>query len=250
MRFRCMNCHTQGTAANDKYVKQYGEKVAWVRRGGAAETMNFLLEGKLIDVKNPEESLLLKKPLNSVKHEGGLKFAVGDQAHKSFRQWIEDVAAIRDNKYQKAEDLPAKVKSPKAFGTELWLKIEKTPAAWGDKMLQVDVYARSADGRSWEKNPIASTDRIVFGKGSLWQHSLTLYAEPDSDRAKRWRAIQPALPRGSYLLKAYVDSDARLKQDWKSPISEKDFVGQAEITADWREGYGAMTVVEGRKFRK
>ena len=250
MRFRCMNCHTEGTAANDKYCKQDGDKVAWVRKAGAAETMNFLIDSKLIDTKDPEESLLLKKPLNTVKHEGGLKFAVGDQAHKSFRQWVEDVAAIRENAYKTAADLPATVKSPLAFGTELWLKVEKTPPAWADNLLQIDVYARAADGRSWEKKPIASTDRIVFGKGSLWQHTLTLYAEPGTDRAKKWTAIQPSLPRGSYLLKAYVDTDGRLKKDWKSPLGERDFVGQAEITADWRGGYGAMTVTEGKLFRK
>ncbi|WP_020471830.1 hypothetical protein [Zavarzinella formosa] len=250
MRFRCMNCHTEGTPANDKYRKQFGDRVAWVRKGGSGETMNFLLESKLIDVKTPENSLLIQKPLNAVKHEGGLKFAVGDQAHKSFRQWVEDVAAIKSNAYQKVADLPPVVKSPRAFGTELWLKVGNTPPAWGDKLLQVDVHARTADGKGWEKTPIASTDRIVFGKGSMWQHTLTLFAEPGSDLAKKWANGKPFLPRGTYLLKAYVDANGRLKKDWKSPLTDKDFVGQVEITADWREGYGAMTAADGRQFRK
>src|SRR5262249_58772057 len=94
-----------------------------------------------IDAKDPEKSLLLQKPLGAVKHEGGVKFAAGDQGYKGFRQWVEDVAAIKADRYAKASNLPRPVKGPLAFGCEAWLKIENTPDAWGDKLLQVNVHA-------------------------------------------------------------------------------------------------------------
>ena len=40
MRFRCMNCHTEGTPQNDKLRKDHGERVAWVKKAGAEATMD------------------------------------------------------------------------------------------------------------------------------------------------------------------------------------------------------------------
>src|SRR5262245_38189268 len=92
LRFRCMNCHTEGTPANDKHRKEYGERVSWVKKAGPKATMDYLIASKLIDAKDPEKSLLLQKPLGKVKHEGGIKFVLGDQGYKAFREWIDDVA--------------------------------------------------------------------------------------------------------------------------------------------------------------
>ena len=86
---------------------------------------------KLIDLANPEKSLLLTKPLGEVKHGGGIKFVVGDQGYKAMRAWIEDVAAIKAGKYAKAADLPAEGRRPQQFGTDIWLKLDKTPAGLG-----------------------------------------------------------------------------------------------------------------------
>ena len=48
-RFRCMNCHTEGTPQNDKLVKEHGKRVAWVKAAGAGPTMDAVLGSKLID---------------------------------------------------------------------------------------------------------------------------------------------------------------------------------------------------------
>src|SRR5205085_9762826 len=108
---------------------------------GPKATMDYLLASKLIDPADPEKSLLLQKPLGKVEHKGGIKFAVGDQGHKAFRQWVEDVAAMRAGKYKTAADLPVAEPGPLRFGTDAWLKIEPIPPAWGDKLVQVDVCA-------------------------------------------------------------------------------------------------------------
>jgi hypothetical protein len=83
----------------------------------------------------------------------------------------------------------------------------------------------------------------VFGKGKLWQHNLTLQAEKNSVRAKAWRTGTPTLPNGKYLVKIYLDRDAKLVNDWKAELGEMDYVGQQEFEAKWRVGYNAMTVV-------
>ena len=248
-RFRCMNCHTEGTPQNDKYRKEFGDRVAWAKKGGAGETMDFLIASKLIDPANPEKSLLLRKPLGE-KHEGGLKFVVGDDAYKGFRKWIEDVAAIRTDRYAAAKDLPAAERGPAKFGTDIWFKLDQTPPAWGDKFLQARVFAWDAKKQAWEDAPVAVTDRVVFGKGRVWQHNLTLLAARDSDRAKAWRSGKPTLPEGMYLVKVYMDRDGRLAKDWTAELGDADYAGQAEFRGRWREGYGAMTAVNAGTVKK
>jgi len=250
LRFRCMNCHTEGTPQNDKFRKEHGDRVAWVKKTGPKATMDYLLSSKLIDPADPEASLLLQKPLGKLEHKGGVKFAVGDQGYKAFRQWVDDVAAIKGGKYRAAADLPAAEPGPLRFGSEAWLKLENTPAAWGDKLLQVDVYAWDERAGAWESKPVATSDRVTWGKGKLWQHTVTLLAEPGSARAKAWAAGKPSLPPGRYQLKVFVDAAARLAKDWMATLGESDYVGQVEVRGDWKEGYNQMTLADAGKVKR
>lgn len=248
-RFRCMNCHTEGTPQNDKHRKEHGDRVAWVKKDGPAATLEYLIASRLIDPQNPDRSLLLRKPLGE-KHEGGIKFVVGDDAYKGFRAWIEDVAAIRGGKYTDARDLPPADAGPGRFGTDIWLKLTDCPPAWGDKFLQARVFAWDARQGKWEDAPVAVSDRVVWGEGKLWQHNLTLLAAKGSDRARAWGEGKPSLPEGKYLVRVYLDGEGKLAGDWKAVLGEGDFVGQAEFAARWREGYGAMTAIDAAKVRK
>ncbi len=247
-RFRCMNCHIEGTPQNEKLRKEHGDRVAWVKKDGPTATLEYLIASKLIDPAKPDRSLLLSKPLGE-KHEGGAKFVVGDDAYKGFRSWIEDVAAIRGDKYAAAKDLPVAEVGPEKFGTELWLKLTDCPPEWADKFLLVRVFAWDAKSKQWEDKPIAVSDRVVFGKGKLWQHTLTLLAQKDSARDKAWQK-KASLPDGKYLAKAYVDGGSKLAKDWKAVLGEAEFAGQMEFQAKWKEGYGAMTTVDASKVRK
>jgi hypothetical protein len=248
LRFRCMNCHTEGTPQNDKFRKEHGDGVAWFKKGGPAATMDYLLGSKLINLDDAEKSLLLTKPLGTVKHGGGIKFAPGDQGYKAMRAWIDDVIAIKAGKYAKPADLPAKEKFA-SHGTDIWFKIQNTPEAWGDKLLQVNIHAWDDATKSWEADPIATSDRVVFGKGKLWQHTLTLLAEPSSKRSRMWDR-KAFLPAGKYLVKVYVDSEGKVKKDWKAKLGEAEYVGQVEVQGHWAEGYGAMTVTDGGKVKR
>jgi len=201
-------------------------------------------------VDDPEKSLLLRKPLNEVKHGGGIKFVKGDQGYRAMRAFLEDYARIVKDGYPDAKSLPKKEARPAQFGTDVWLKLADTPPAWGDKLLQVSVYAWDESKKDWEAEPVATSDRVVWGKGKLWQHNLTLLAARGSDRAKAWAKGKPSLPRGRYLVKVHVDADGKLKKDWKAGLGEADYAGQAEVTSAWPEGYGRMTAVDAAKVTK
>lgn len=246
-RFRCMNCHTEGTPQNDKSRRQYGDRVAWVKKTGPAATLDYLIASQLIDPATPERSLLLRKPLGE-RHEGGQKFVVGDEAYKGFRTWIEDVAAIRGGKYAAAADLPAAADCER-FGTDVWLKLTDCPPAWGGRLLQVRLFAWDAERDSWEDAPIAVSDRVVSGQGNVWQHNLTLLAAKGSARARAWRAGKPSLAEGRYLARVYLDREGRLTKDWKAELGVADAVGAVEFRAKWRAGYGAMTAVDAGGVR-
>ncbi len=249
MRFRCMGCHTEGTVENQKHVKEFGDRVAWINAAGPEATLDYLHSSKLIDINDPEKSLLLLKPLGAVKHGGGKKFAPGDQGYKAFREFIDDyVKTVRDQ-YAKPDDLP-KPAGVERFGTDAWLKISNTPPEWGDRLLQANLYAWDADKGGWRSEPIATSDRVVWGKGKLWQHNLALLAKPGTTEAKAWKTSKPELPKGKYLVKVYVDGKGRLADDWKAVLCPNDYVGQTEVESSWPEGYGKMTEVDAAKVRK
>jgi hypothetical protein len=249
MRFRCMSCHIEGTEPNNKYKEKFGQRVAWIKSDAAA-TMNYLLASKLLDVKEPEKSLLLQKPLGLVKHEGGKKFLPGDLGYKSFRAWIEDYARTVGDQYRTAAELPPRTDSMERFGTDIWLKLNNTPPAWADRLLQVTVFAWDADKKAWEDVPIATSDRGVWGGGKLWQHNLTLLAKKDSARARRWKQGRLSLPPGRYLVKVHIDTEGRLSKDWKATLGESDYAGQGVLDARWQPGYGAMSVLDAAQVRR
>jgi hypothetical protein len=233
MRFRCMNCHTEGETASKKLVEEHGERVAWFKAAGPEATLAYLRASKLLDVDAPEKSLLLRKPLNDVKHGGGKKFVVGDQGYTAFRAFLEDYARVVKDGYADADSLP-KANGTLAFGSDIWLKLTNTPQAWGDKLLQVDVYAWDADRKAWGTAPVATSDRIVWGKGKLWQHNLTLLAAKGSPLAVALKK-KAALPRGRYRVEIRV---------------EKGVVGRVEVSSAWPEGYGKMTAVDASRVKE
>ena len=250
MRFRCMSCHIEGTEENNKFKKEFGERVAWIKAAGPEATMNYLLQSNLINTKEPAKSLLLRKPLMEVEHKGGKKFLPGDLGYKAFRTWLEDYANIKRDRYSAAAELPSADGEPARFGTDIWLKLNNTPPEWGDKLLQVAVFAWDGQKNRWEDLPIAESDRGVWGQGKLWQHNLTLMAAKGSGRAEKWKNAPPTLPPGRYLVKVYVDRQNRAESDWRAKLAAADFAGQVEVQSAWPAGYGRMTAVEAGRVAR
>jgi hypothetical protein len=249
-RFRCAPCHAPDGAENAKLAKENGEEMTWIRRDGPEATMKFLVEKQIVLPKAADKSMLLLKPLNLVKHGGGQKMLTGDLTYKAFRTWIEDYGKIVNDQYAKATDLPKESPASEAFGSEVWLKLTNTPPAWADKLLQVTLFAYDAQKKGWESEPIANSDRKVFGKGKLWQHNLSMLAAPGSPRADAWRKQPKAsLPAGKYLIRVHVDGQGRLERDWKATLGKADLVAEFEVDSRWPEGYGSMTVVDASRAK-
>lgn len=245
MRFRCMNCHTAGHPDSIKLQKEHGDRVAWFKKT-PSETMDHILgKTKLIDLESPEKSLLLLKPLNEVKHGGGKKFIMGDLGYQAFRNWIEDYTRIRGGAYKTASDLPKEINNQTQFGTELWFKITNTPADWGDKLLRTTIYMWDEKLGDWEKAPIAVSDRLVWGKGKTWQHTVTVMASKGSERETAWKKTGPTLLPGKYKVVVQIDKDGDLTKVWNAKLDEKTTtVGTGEFRANWRPGYGQMTSID------
>jgi len=248
-RFRCSGCHSPKGSENAKLVAEHGEQVSWLK-GTADATMRYLLDSENLNVKQPERSRLLLKPLNEIKHGGGQKMLPGDMTYKAFRAWLDDYAKTVNDRYTSVAELPKPTSAPAMFGTEIWLKITETPPEWADRLLQVTLFAWDTNKNSWETEPIAISDRGVSGKGRLWQHNLALLAERNSDRASLWTASKPSLPAGRYLLKVHVDVKERLKSDWNSTLGDAELVGEIVIESKWPKGYGKMTEVEASQIRR
>ena len=105
--------------------------------------------------------------------------------------------------------------------------------------------------KTWESEPIANSDRKVFGKGKLWQHSLTLYAPAGSARAEAWsKQTKASLPAGKYLIRIHVDLQGRLERDWKAPLGKSELVGELEVDSRWPEGYASMTAVDASRLKQ
>jgi hypothetical protein len=245
-RMRCQGCHLPGSPENTKHVEEYGEDVSWMSPS-AERTMRNLIESENINIGAPERSRLLLKPLNEIKHGGGQKMLVGDMSYKAFRTWIEDYARLKTNGYSRVQDLPQERIQPLLFGSKIWLKVENTPSAWDDRLLQVLIFAWDLKKEAWEQEPVAKSDRAVWGKGKLWQHELVLLAPAGSERAVQF-GKEPQLAAGRYLVEVFVDQKEKLKSNWQSELGSQEKTGKIEVTTSWPTGYGKMTKIDATKI--
>jgi len=234
---RCAACHSPDR--NQKQVKEHGEQVSWIKLRDPEETLKYMLEAGLIDGDEPKNSLLLMKPTMQVKHGGGQKMVVGDRTYKQFRRFIDDYAAVVQGTYTEAEQLPPQNEEV-AVVTDIWFKIEGVPAKYDKMLLQADLYRKTDSG--WSEFRVATSDRPVFGKGNLWQHSLSLTAPRESKWSDELRSER--LPTGKYLVKLYIDQTGKLQKDFTAELGEDDFVGHVEFESRWPAGYGKMTVAK------
>ena len=234
---RCAACHSPDQ--NQKQVKEHGEQVSWITLNDPQATLNHMVDAGIINSDEPLESMLLTKPTMQVEHGGGQKMVVGDRTYKQFRRFIDDYASVVNAKYTTAGALPEE-SDEVSLVTDIWFKLTDVPAKYDKMLLQADLYRWSGDG--WSEYRIASSDRLVFGKGKLWQHSLSFTAPRGSDWADEMKSKR--LPAGKYLVKLYIDQTGKLQKDFRAELGEDELVGQVEVESQWPAGYGRMTVVE------
>jgi hypothetical protein len=51
------------------------------------------------------------------------------------------------------------------------------------------------------------------------------------------------LPPGKYLVRIYIDQANKLEKEYPATLGAEELVGEAEVTSNWPDGYGSMTVV-------
>jgi hypothetical protein len=233
---RCAACHSPDQ--NQKQVKEQGEQVSWITLRDPQVTLNHMVDAGIINAVEPLESMLLTKPTMQVDHGGGQKLVVGDRTYKQFRRFIDDYASVVDGKYKTVAEIPEE-SDELSVVTDIWFKITEVPAKYDKMLLQADLYRSTGEG--WSKHRVASSDRLVFGKGKLWQHSLSLTGQRGSKWADEMNSKR--LPAGRYLVKLYIDQTGKLQKDFRAELGDKEFVGQVEVESQWPAGYGRMTVV-------
>ena len=204
---RCINCHSPDR--NERLVKKHGDQVSWIRPHDPAATLAQCVEQFVIDPDDPEESLILLKPLGEVEHGGGPKFALGSQTDKNFRRFLNDYAAVVNGKYQRVDQLPPPAVEVGRL-TEQHLRIVDLPADLAKRFLRVDLYRREGDG--WSTTRWGTADNPIAGDKRIWQNMVTALAPVDSPRAVKLEQ-QALLPGGRYLAKIYVDREGKLKKD-------------------------------------
>jgi hypothetical protein len=213
--------------------------VSWIKLNDPQATLNHMVDAGIINSNEPLESMLLTKPTMQVEHGGGQKMVVGDRSYKQFRRFIDDYASVVNGKYSATDDLPEE-NDEVSLVTDIWFKLTEVPENYDQMLLQADLYRWT--GAGWSEHRVASSDRLVFGKGKLWQHSLSLTAPRGSKWAEAMKSKR--LPSGRYLVKLYIDQTGKLQKDFSAELGDDEFVGQVEVESKWPVGYGNMTVVK------
>lgn len=289
-RLRCFPCHTPGDidpknprhAVPIQNMKKFKEQYPQVAdrmdifKETPEATLAFLIEHSrktqdghlpMLNLHDPAKSLLILKPLSKLPpkgddgkltipqsasekqlaHMGGLKMHPDDQSYKSFVAWIQDYSRVVQGRYKSVDELPA----DNWFATKLIVRVLQAPESWQPGTpVQLFVHAWNAKTESWAKNPIAFTQGTVTPRHMV-NGGLFLLAPEDREATKGWDRENAMLPRGRYLVKAYVDSKKKLAKDPTVMLGESDFAGQAEIrSARWREGFRQAESIDGGSLSK
>lgn len=237
---RCAACHSPDR--NQQQAKKHGDHISWIKLRDPQATLAHLLEHELIDVKEPEKSLLLLKPLNKVQHGGGVKMTEGDRTYAQFRRFIDDYAATQAGKYKDAKDLPAP-STEAATVSEIWFKLTDIPADYDKLVVRVDIHRWDDKTQQYSADRWATADRQVFGKGGLWQNHLTLVAPKAAPRAQEY-SKGARLPGGKYVARVYLDREDKLAKHFPAELTAADKIADIEFTSQWPAGYGQMTAVK------
>jgi hypothetical protein len=279
---RCFPCHTpaelgatdakhpKARETHRQFEEQFGQRMNIFRESPEATLRQLITSSRkpatghlpLVNFRDPAKSLLVLKPTSKlpakgedgqigkpsysepVTHVGGLKMFVDDHSYKAFLAWIQDYARVVGDEYASLDDLPADNWNP----TNHVVRLSETPESWPEKTpVQLFVHDWNGERNNWEAQPIAFTQGIVtprrFVNGPLFV-LRSKGARADANTAGA------ALPPGKYLIKVYADLAGRLATDPAALLGEREFVGQTEIRAQWREGFPRAEIVSAAQLMK
>lgn len=240
---RCVSCHSPELNRNkigrNGFTKEDVDAISWVVPRDPAATLVKLVDTGNIDTDDPDASQVLTKPAGLEEHGGGPKFAVGSRTDKNFRRFLKDYAAIVNDKYQQATQLPTPPREV-AVLTGQHLRIIDLPERFHQKLLRADIYRHTDAG--WSDARWATAENPIAGKRQMWQSMVMATAPRESRRGTTLKAEMP-LPAGRYLVKIYIDRQDKTKQNRDYELDESDFYGEVEFHGEWKPGYQPPKIV-------
>ena len=237
-RERCAGCHSPDK--NKRLIEKHGEHISWISPDDPAGTLAILIDHGLIDTKEPDKSLILRKPLMEVEHGGHIKFMRGTRTDKQFRRFLHDYAATVTGKYQTTADLP-KPTDQVYVATAQHLRITDFPPEFGGKLTRIDLHRWTGSG--WSKEPVANVDGSVNPKNAMFQGVVFAILPRMPDLAKELQTRRQ-FPDGRYLARLYIDNDGRAAADRDYVIGAGEFVGEVEFDGPWPPGYQPPKIIQ------
>lgn len=236
---RCVNCHSP--ERNKRLIKEHGEQISWLVPKDPAATLKNLVDGGNIDTDDPEQSMLLLKPLGIEDHGGGPKFAPGSRTDKNFRGFLNDYAAVVNEKYRNVDQLP-KPTSEVAALSDQQLRIVDLPEGLDGKLLKADIFPWSDGG--WSKTPSGSAENPINAERKMWQSMVSVVAQRGTSRADELRHENNVrLPAGRYLIRIYIDQKGAAEKDRDRLWTDDDLHAEVEIDGEWQPGYQPPKII-------
>ena len=230
-RERCAGCHSPDK--NQRLIEKHGEHISWISPEDPAGTLATIIEHELINIKDPDKSLILRKPLNEVEHGGHVKFMRGTRTDKQFRRFLHDYAATVSSAYQTASDLP-KPNEQVYVATAQHLRITDFPTEYGGKLTRIDLHRWTDAG--WSKQPVANVDGAVNPKNSMFQGIVFAIVPRMTDLAKELQTRRQ-FPGGRYLAKLHIDKDGHATNNRNYELGAGELIGEVEFDGPWAAGY-------------
>jgi hypothetical protein len=237
-RERCAGCHSPDK--NKRLIEKHGDHISWISPDDPAGTLAILIDHGLIDTKEPDKSLVLRKPLNEVEHGGHVKFARGTRTDKQFRRFLNDYAATVTGQYRTAADLP-KPTDEVYVATAQHLRMTDLPPELGGKLTRLDLHRWTDSG--WSKSPVATVDGAVNPKNGMFQGVVFAILPRMPDLAKEVQ-VRRQFPGGRYLAKLYIDAEGRAAQNRDYEMGDRELIGAVEFDGPWPAGYQPPKIIK------
>lgn len=275
-RMRCFPCHTPAELDDSNplhekpiqrhrdFVDKYGARMD-VFKETPEDTLRALIQNSrrprgdrlpLINVKDPRNSLLLRKPTARlppknedgefekpssrlpVSHMGGIKMHEGDHSYKAFLTWLEDYSASVSGRYESEADLPA----DNWFPTQHVVRIKGVPKAWPSlARVQIFVHRWDAANGRFHDSPAAFTQTLVTPRRML---NGTLFLLADDTQRTTLHADGAELDPGNVELRLYVDHENRLESSPTLLLNDQQPDATARLEARFRAGFRNADVVD------
>lgn len=203
-----------GRSCHGSFQGQGGFQLSLFGYDFAADSRALLAEGSgRVDRDDPEESLILSKPIDAEGHGGGKRFAVGGWEYNLLRNWIAAGALSADEPERLVElrVVPESIDFSRTDATEL-----NTPGLKTGKQQQLQVIARWADGSEEDVTAVAR-----------FQTKDPALAEVDERGL-----VSSGLPGDTHVIVSY--DNAVLAVEVYRPVGPVR-PAPAGVSAEWRE---------------